>query len=122
MFKFCLKESNIGNTTAATQWGVSDLSVDLQKINNNQQTNSKMYLNDIFGCKTLTLYESYNALMGIVVHWYNKKNGSEWNEAAHGGAKPPLKSVIKVSHFWLTYNDFVGFYSLYKTWPVNIEH
>ena len=81
-----------------------------------------MYLNDIFGCKTLTLYESYNALMGIVVHWYNKKSGSEWNEAAHGGAKLPLKSFVKASHFWLTYYDFVDFYSLYKTWPVNMEH
>ena len=64
-----------------------------------------MYLNDIFCCKTLTLYESYNALMEIVVHWYTKKSGSEWNEAAHGGAKLPLKSVIKESHFWLTYYD-----------------
>lgn len=81
-----------------------------------------MYLNDIFDCKTLTLYESYNALMGIVVHWYNKKSGSEWNEAAHGGAKLPLKSVVKASHFWLTYYDFADFYSLYKTWPVNMEH
>lgn len=81
-----------------------------------------MYLNDIFCCKTLTLYESYNALMEIVVHWYTKKSGSEWNEAAHGGAKLPLKSVIKEPHFWLTYYDFVDFYSLYKTWPVNMEH